>query len=225
MKSRLLIAITMVPLMLASAPLGASKAETRERLEAAATAFQEIMATPDKGIPEDLLRKASCAVLVPGMKKGAFIVGAHYGRGFLLCRKDDGGWSSPAGVKIEGGSVGFQIGGSETDVFMLVMNDRGIDKLLSNKFTLGGDAAVAAGPVGRQSRADTDAAMRAEILSWSRSRGVFAGVSLQGASLREDDEANTDMYDRPLKNREVIFGTVAPPSGAEKLEALLGRYK
>src|SRR5215831_7690627 len=135
---------------------------------------------PDKGIPQDLLEKAHCVVIVPGLKKGAFIVGGKYGKGYLSCRKRSGaGWSAPGTVRIEGGSIGFQIGGSETDVIMLVMNERGADRLLSSKFTLGGAGEVAAGPVGRPATAETDAYMRAEILSWSRDRGIFAGVSLQ----------------------------------------------
>jgi lipid-binding SYLF domain-containing protein len=209
--------------VLFAAPRPAS-AQAADRLEAAADAFEEIMAVADKSIPEDLLKKAACAVFVPGLKKGAFIVGANYGRGFVLCRRDAGGWSAPAGVRVEGGSVGFQIGGSETDVFMLVMNERGADKLLSTKFTIGGDAAAAAGPVGRQTTAQTDAAMRAEILSWSRSRGVFAGISLQGATLRDDEKANEEMYGRTLKNREIVRGTIEPPAGAARLMTLLGRY-
>jgi lipid-binding SYLF domain-containing protein len=202
----------------------ASWAQAADRLESAAIAFEEILQVPDNTIPTDLLRKAACLVLVPGMKKGAFIVGANYGRGFVLCRKDGGRWSAPAGVRVEGGSVGFQIGGSETDVFMLVMNERGAEKLLSSRFTLGGDAAVAAGPVGRQTTAQTDAAMRAEILSWSRSRGVFAGVSLQGATLRDDEAANQEMYGRAYKNREIVRGKVEAPASAERLMTLLAKH-
>src|SRR5882672_5917257 len=158
--------------------------DTTKRLNAAADVLEEIMAAPDKGIPQDLLDKAACAVVVPNVKKGAFIVGAKYGRGFIVCRKKSGrGWSAPGGVKVEGGSVGFQIGGSETDVIMLVMNERAIDKLLSSKFTIGADASVAAGPVGRTSSAATDAQLHADILTYSRSRGLFAGVSLEGATL------------------------------------------
>lgn len=197
--------------------------ETAERLDTAATAFEEIMGTADKAIPVDLLRKAHCLVLVPGLKKGAFIVGAKYGRGFIACRRD-GGWSAPAGVRVEGGSIGFQIGGSETDVVMAVMNQRGVDRLLSSQFTLGGDASVAAGPVGRSATAQTDAKMTAEILSWSRSRGVFAGVSLQGATLRQDDEANQAMYGRALSNRDIVKGGTKPPDSARRLLELLARY-
>jgi lipid-binding SYLF domain-containing protein len=200
------------------------RADAKERLEESAIMFEEIMQVPDKAIPVDLIDKSSCAVIVPGLKKGAFIVGANYGRGFLVCRRESGGWSAPAGVRIEGGSVGFQIGGSETDVFMLVMNDRGVDKLLGNQFTVGADATVAAGPVGRQTTAQTDAAMRAEILSWSRSRGVFAGVSLQGATLRDDEDTNQEMYGKPFRNREIVFGTISAPPAADKLMKLLARY-
>jgi lipid-binding SYLF domain-containing protein len=215
------VAFLMAAAMLAGPVLAAD--ETAERLDTAAAAFEEIMGTADKAIPLDLLRKAHCLVLVPGLKKGAFIVGAKYGRGFIVCRQD-GGWSAPAGVRVEGGSIGFQIGGSETDVVMAVMNQRGVDRLLSSQFTLGGDASVAAGPVGRTATAQTDAKMTAEILSWSRSRGVFAGVSLQGATLRQDDEANRDMYGRVLSNREIVKGGTRPPQSAGRLLDLLGRY-
>jgi lipid-binding SYLF domain-containing protein len=182
------------------------------------------MATPDKGIPQDLLDKAACAVIVPNVKKGAFIVGAKYGRGFIVCRKANRGWSAPAGVKVEGGSVGFQIGGSETDVVMLLMNQSAIDKLLSSKFTIGGDASVAAGPVGRSSSAETDAQLHAELLTYSRSRGLFAGVSLQGATLRPDDDANKDMYGKTMSNQDVVLGTRQPPPNAARLIAALNRH-
>jgi SH3 domain-containing YSC84-like protein 1 len=202
-----------------------ASAQVTERLESAALAFEEIMETPDRSVPSDLLAKAECLVLVPGVKKGAFIVGAKYGRGFVSCRRGaDRGWSAPAGVRIEGGSVGFQIGGSETDVFMLVMNKRGVDRLLSSKFTLGADAAVAAGPVGRQTSAETDARLTAEILSWSRSRGVFAGVALNGATLRDDPQANRDLYGRRLSNRDILQGDLTPPPHAEPLMAQLAKY-
>ena len=153
----------------------AADADAPQRLQAAASAFTEVMGTPDKAIPQDLLAKAQCIVVVPGLKKGAFIIGAKYGKGFVSCRKKGGlGWSAPGAVRVEGGSFGFQIGGAETDAFMLVMNRAGMNRLLSTKFTLGGDASVAAGPVGRDSQAETDAAMTAEILTWSRQRGLFA---------------------------------------------------
>jgi SH3 domain-containing YSC84-like protein 1 len=199
--------------------------ETANRLNAAADVLSEIMGTPDKGIPKDLLDKSACAVIVPSVKKGAFIVGAKYGRGFIMCRNKGGsGWSAPGGVIIEGGSVGFQIGGSSTDVVMLVMNDGGIDKLLSSKFTLGGDASVAGGPVGRTTSAETDAQLHAEILTYSRTQGLFAGVSLQGATLRPDDDANKDMYGKEMSNKEVVLGNTTAPRTAARLIADLNRY-
>ena len=167
--------------MAATGLFAASKKEdATKRLDAAAEVFSEITAAPDKGIPQDLLEKAHCVVIVPGMKKGAFIIGAEYGRGFANCRRSGGtGWSAPAAIKIEGGSVGFQIGGAENDVVMLVMNERGARRLMESQFTLGGEGEVAAGPVGRDATAQTDAKLTAEILSWSRTRGVFAGISLR----------------------------------------------
>jgi lipid-binding SYLF domain-containing protein len=201
-------------------------AETpQERLTSAAEVFQEVMATPDKGIPQDLLAKAQCVVVVPGLKKGAFVVGGQYGRGFAECRKDDGfGWGAPGAVRVEGGSVGFQIGGSSTDVVMLVMNKRGMEKLLGDKFTLGADASVAAGPVGRTATAATDVRMDAEILAWSRAKGVFAGISLNGATLRNDADVNAELYGREIDNKEVLSGAVEPPAAAQALRAALDKY-
>jgi lipid-binding SYLF domain-containing protein len=164
-------------------------------------------------------------VIVPGLKKGAFIVGGKYGKGFVSCRKPGGqGWTGPAAIRIEGGSIGLQIGGSETDVVMLIMNPRGMQKLMSSKFTLGGEGEVAAGPVGRNATAQTDAFMRAEILSWSRSRGVFAGVSLTGATLREDTEDNQELYGKPYENKQILSGSVPLPGPASKLVSLLNKY-
>jgi lipid-binding SYLF domain-containing protein len=184
-------------------------------LEAAASVFSEIMATPDKGIPQDLLEKAHCIVIVPELKTAAFIVGGKYGKGYMSCRNKGGvGWSAPATVRIEGGSVGFQIGGSETDLIMLVMSKRGAEKLLESKFTLGAEGSVAAGPVGRTATAQTDAQMHAEILSWSRTQGLFAGLALEGATLREDLDDNNTLYGKRLDNRDIITnGRAAPKSG------------
>ena len=196
-----------------------------DRLNDAADMMTEIMAAPDKGIPQDLLEKAQCIVLVPGVKGGAFIFGGKYGKGFMLCRKESGvGWSAPASIRVEGGSFGFQIGVSETDVVMLVMNESGAKKLLSSKFTLGADASVAAGPVGRTSSADTDAQMHAEILTWSRSRGVFAGIALQGATLRPDEDWNKELYGKAVSNRDVVMGSTPPPASASKLLSTLNKY-
>jgi lipid-binding SYLF domain-containing protein len=196
-----------------------------DRLVDAADMMTDIMSAPDKGIPQDLLEKAQCIVVVPGVKKGAFIVGAKYGKGFMLCRKESGvGWSAPAAIRVEGGSFGFQIGVSDTDVVMLVMNKNGVQKLLQSKFTLGADASVAGGPVGRDSSAETDAQLHAEMLTWSRSRGAFAGLSLQGATLRPDDDWNKEMYGKVMANRDIVMGEVAPPPAASKLLALLNKY-
>ena len=197
--------------------------DARERLDAAADTMTEIMSAPDKGIPQDLLRKAECLV-VPGVKKAAFIVGAKYGKGFMLCRRAGGGWSAPAAVRVEGGSVGFQIGGSETDVVFLVMNQGGVKKLLQSKFTIGADANAALGPVGRDSSAETDAQMHAEILTYSRSRGIFAGVSLQGATLRPDEDWNKELYSKPISNRDIVLGDTPIPDSATRLINVLNKY-
>jgi lipid-binding SYLF domain-containing protein len=196
------------------------------RLKTSSDVLTEIMSAPDSGIPQELLEKSQCIVIVPGLKKAAFIVGGKYGRGFISCRSNAGpGWSSPAGVKVEGGSFGFQIGGSETDVVMLVMNKRGSEKLLSSKFTLGADASVAAGPVGRSSAADTDLKLQAEILTYSRSRGVFAGIALNGATLRPDKESNTELYGAGVTNRQIVMGSKKrSPVAAAELTANLNKY-
>lgn len=210
---------------LAISPLLAKDNEPAKRLEEAAAVFGELMATPDKGIPQDMLGNAHCIVIVPGLKTAAFIGGGKYGKGYLSCRNKNGiGWSAPGTVRIEGGSVGFQIGGSETDVVLLVMNESGMNRLLSSKFTLGGGASVAAGPVGRTAKAETDALLTAEILSWSRSRGVFAGISLDGSTLRQDLDGNRELYGEELTNREIIEKKVAPPGVAKDLVSLLTKY-
>ncbi len=216
--------LLLLVLMTAAALFGADKKEPVQRLDEAAAVFKEIMDTPDKSIPQDLLDKAYCIVIVPGLKKGAFIVGGKYGKGYLSCRKQGGsGWSAPGTVRVEGGSVGFQIGGSESDVIMLVMNERGAEKLLSSKFTVGGEGTAAAGPVGREATAQTDAYMRAEILSWSRARGLFAGISLQGATLRQDLDDNGVLYGKKLTNKEIV-ASAAVPKSAQGLIALLNKY-
>jgi len=210
---------------LAIAPMLAKDSEPVKRLDEASAVFSEIMATPDKGIPQDMLANAHCIVIVPGLKTGAFLVGGKYGKGYLSCRSKSGpGWSAPGTVRIEGGSVGFQIGGSQTDLIMLVMNERGADKLLSSKFTLGAEGSVAAGPVGRTATAQTDAQMHAEILSWSRSQGLFAGLALEGATLRQDLDDNATLYGSKLENRTIVSTNVPTPKAAAKLIALLNKY-
>ena len=218
------LALTVSLFSLASGLLLADKA-TDERLAEAAKAFGEIMSVPDKGIPDSVLNKAECVVVVPGMKKGGFIVGGSYGRGSVSCRtKDKTGWGAPAMVELGGGSVGFQIGAEATDVVMLIMNREGIDSLLKDKFTLGGDASVAAGPVGRDASAETDAAMKAKILSYSRSRGVFGGVSLQGTTLHQDEGAIKAVYGKQLNASDILGGGVATPAAAMPLEQVLTKY-
>lgn len=212
-------------LLVSATMWGADQPKAAERLSDAASVLSEVMASPDKGIPQDLLGKAECVVVVPGMKKAAFVVGAEYGRGFTECRKSDGiGWTAPAAVRMEGGSVGFQIGGSDTDLILLIMNKTGMQHLLGDKFTLGADASLAAGPVGRTASADTDAAMHAEILAWSRARGLFAGVALKGATLRPDVDRNAELYGRKMNNREILMGSVTAPPAGDALAAELNKY-
>lgn len=211
---------------LALAPLLSAASDGAKRLNAAADVFHEVMSAPDKGIPAELLENAHCIVIVPSLKTAAFVFGAKYGKGYLSCRsKNNTGWSAPGTVRVEGGSFGFQIGGSETDVVMLVMNDEGEGKLLSSKFTLGAEGSVAAGPVGRTATAQTDAQLHAEILSWSRSQGLFAGIALEGATLRQDLNDNAELYGgRKLENREIVTQHVRPPRSASRLLALLNKY-
>jgi lipid-binding SYLF domain-containing protein len=206
-------------------PLLAKDPEPAKRLDAAAAVFSEVMAAPDKGIPQELLEHANCIVIVPDLKTGAFIVGGKYGKGYLSCRNKVGpGWSAPGTVRIEGGSVGFQLGGSSTDLIMLVMNARGADKLLSSKFTLGAEGSVAAGPVGRTATAQTDAQLHADILSWSRSQGLFAGLALEGATLRQDLDDNATLYGKKLENRDIVSNKRRVPAAATMLINLLNKY-
>ena len=210
---------------LAVTPLIAADRDPIKRLDDAATVFSEVMTAHDKRIPAELLTNAHCIVIVPGLKTGAFLVGGKYGKGYLSCRSRTGpGWSAPGTVRIEGGSFGLQIGGSQTDLIMLVMNQRGADKLLSSKFTLGAEGSVAAGPVGRTATAQTDAQMHAEILSWSRSQGLFAGLALEGATLRQDLDDNAAIYGRKLQNRHIVTTSVRVPNSAAKLIGLLNKY-
>jgi lipid-binding SYLF domain-containing protein len=207
----------------ASFGVSPAQAQTVARMENAVAVFDEVMSMGDRAIPIDLLKKAQCVAIVPGLKKGAFVVGAKYGRGFVSCRTGTG-WSAPAGIRVEGGSIGFQIGGTEVDVVLAIMNKRGVERLLSNRFTLGADASVAAGPVGRAAAAQTDAAMTAEILSWSRSRGMFAGVALEGATLRGDADANLDLYGQRLDTRQILTEDRPVPPAAQTLIGRLSKY-
>jgi lipid-binding SYLF domain-containing protein len=214
------IAIGIVPLVAAD-----EKTKNSERLEDAATLISEVMDTPDKSIPQDLLDKSHCVVVVPGLKKGAILVGGKYGRGFALCRAEGGtGWGPPAAIRIEGGSVGLQLGFSSSDVILLVMNERGMKRLTTSKFTIGAEATAAAGPVGRNATAQTDAMMTAEILSWSRSKGLFGGVSLDGATLRNDLDENKIMYGQKWDSKQILGSGAKPPEAASKLIAGLNKY-
>jgi SH3 domain-containing YSC84-like protein 1 len=188
-----------------------SKAE--DRIQAAATVLNEIESAPDTGIPEEVLGSAECVAVVPSLLKGGFIVAANYGRGVASCRTDKG-WSAPAFLFTSGGSVGFQIGGQAIDLVMLIMNKDGAEKLLSSKFKLGADASVAAGPVGRHAAADTDWKMRAQVLTYSRARGVFAGISLAGAVIKQDKDATREFYGRMVPFRTSLTGKVEAPHGA-----------
>jgi SH3 domain-containing YSC84-like protein 1 len=194
-----------------------------KHIRESAAVLNEIMGAKDNGIPEDLLQKAQCVGVVPNLKRAGFIVGAKYGKGIVTCRASNG-WSAPEFVRIEGGSVGLQIGAGETDVVFIVMNERGMDKLMKDKFTVGGDASVMAGPVGRSAQAQTDAAMHAEILAYSRSRGVFAGIALDGATLRPDSDENRTMYGSNATPQQILRGQVQPPASAEPLYSELNRY-
>jgi SH3 domain-containing YSC84-like protein 1 len=193
------------------------------RTQRAGQVFKEIMDTPDKGIPHDLLESAKCIAIIPGDKKFAFIFGGSYGRGLVACRTARG-WSAPLFIAIDGGSVGYQIGGSSTDIVMLFMNDHAVHSLLSDKFKLGAEASVAAGPVGRSAAAATDLKLSAEILSYSRSKGVFAGVSLDGAVVQADQSGDEALYGTKVDRRQILDGTVRIPESAKNLMHELHAY-
>src|SRR6202041_2989350 len=209
--------------LLAAATASADNKE-QKRLENSGAVMQEIMNVPDN-IPQDVMEKAECVIVFPSVLKAAFVVGASYGRGAMVCRTGErfrGPWGAPAMFALEGGSVGFQIGGQATDLVLLVMNERGADSILSSKVKLGGDASVAAGPVGRDASADTDAYMRSEILSYSRTRGLFAGISLEGSTIRPDNGDNRRIYGREIPARDIVLsGVVAAPPAAEQLISTL----
>lgn len=199
----------------------------QKRLENSGVVMQEIMNIPDN-IPQEVMEKAECVIVFPSVLKAAFVVGASYGRGAMVCRtgKDfRGPWGAPAMYALEGGSIGFQIGGEATDLVLLIMNERGASSILDSKVKLGGDASVAAGPVGRDAAANTDAYMRAEVLSYSRARGLFAGISLEGSTLRPDDDATADVYGRKLTAREIVLGgNVQVPASGRHLVAVLQKH-
>ena len=198
--------------------------DAKDRITDASKVFGEIMAAEDSRVPEWVLERAHCMVIIPSAKQGAFIVGAKYGKGVTLCRREGGGWSAPSATQIEGGSFGFQAGGGEVDYILAIMNAEGKEKLLKNEFTLGAEAGVMAGPIGRAAKAETDAQMRAKILSYSRSRGVFAGIALQGGTLRDDQSDNKAVYGREMTAQEILSGKVPAPAEARELIAQLSKY-
>jgi lipid-binding SYLF domain-containing protein len=207
-----------VVVCLCAAAFAADEAEKKDskatdRVQAAATVLDEIQSAPDTGIPEDVLGSADCVAVVPSMLKAGFIFGARYGRGVASCRTAKG-WSAPAFFAIEGGSFGLQIGGQAVDLVMLIMNQEGMKSLLSSKFKLGADASVAAGPVGRHAAADTDWKLRAQVLSYSRARGLFAGLELSGAAIRQDKDSTREFYDRMVPFKTSLTGEIAAPAGA-----------
>jgi lipid-binding SYLF domain-containing protein len=218
-----LLILSTVALFTAPFAVASDRDDDVARTEKAALVFRQIMDTPDKGIPDDLLNKAKCIAIVPGDKKFAFIFGGSYGRGVATCRTATG-WSAPMFVAIDGGSVGYQIGGSSTDLVMLFMNDHALQSLLGDKFKLGADASVAAGPVGRKTSAATDLKLNAEILSYSRSKGLFAGVSLDGAVMQADRSGDHSMYGHDVDRHQILDGSIPAPASARGLLHELDRY-
>ena len=205
--------------------LADTRSDVVHRIQTAEDVLHEIMQTPDKGIPSEIFEKAKCVGIVPDLKRAGFIVGAKYGKGIVTCRThEDAGWSAPSTIIIEGGNIGFQIGAGETDLVFTIMNSRGENHLMQDKFTVGGEAEAMVGPVGRDAQALTDAEMNAEILSWSRSRGIFAGVSLDGASLRADNDDNEALYGSRVTQQQILHGSVRRPATASRLYSELNRY-
>jgi SH3 domain-containing YSC84-like protein 1 len=217
MKKLLLLAVIVSLCVFAFCPAFADDqgkdSKAVDRVQAAATVLDEIQSAPDAGIPENILRRSECVAVVPSMLKGGFIFGAKYGRGIASCRTPKG-WSAPAFFTIEGGSFGFQIGGQAVDLVLLIMNKDGMQHLLSSQFSLGADASVAAGPVGREAEGDTDWKMRAEVLTYSRARGVFAGVSLNGAVVKQDKNSTREFYGHMVTTKASLLGEVEPPAPA-----------
>ena len=220
-KNVLIVSVAGLGLVLPA--LASDREDDISRIEKATLVFQEIMRTPDQGIPQELLETAKCIAIIPGDVKFAFIFGGSYGRGLATCRTGHG-WSAPMFVAIEGGSVGYQIGGSSTDLVMLFMNDHALRSLLSDKFKLGADASVAAGPVGRHAAAGTDIKLNAEILTYSRSKGAFAGVSFDGAVVQADKSGDQAMYGHDVNRHEILSGKVAVPRPARSLLEELAKY-
>jgi lipid-binding SYLF domain-containing protein len=204
---------------------GSAELKLVVRLDQSAAVIDEIMSSPDKGIPHEILDRAICVVVLPGVQDYSLVVGAEWGSGFVSCRNKNGvGWTAPGTVSLRGGSFGLQIGTRETNMLLLVMNRSAESKLLSNDFTIGADASAAAGPVGRSVGAATNAVFKAEILSWSQASGLFAGVALEGSTVRQDESALQVLYGREITNREVVLGQKKTPKDAQRLIRVLDRY-
>jgi lipid-binding SYLF domain-containing protein len=219
--------ITLLFMLVLSVSLVRARTKEAGRLEASARVFQEIMDAPDRGIPTDLLERSECIAIIPSMKKGGFIFGGRYGKGVVSCRQNEGQgpWGPPAMIALKGGSFGLQIGGAAVDVVMLVMDREGVNSLLKSKFTLGGDASVAGGPVGRSGTAQTDAYLKAKILSYSRSRGVFAGLELKGAVVQQDRDGNQNLYGKVVGAKDLLMFAQEPvPAEAQPLIQVLTKY-
>lgn len=219
---KILIALLMM-VTWAPAWAGDGKKDEVERLVEAGTVLNEIMAAPDNGIPGEILERAKCVAVVPSLLRAGFVFGGSYGKGVATCRTDSG-WSAPAFFRIEGGSVGLQIGGQAVDLVMVIMNERGMRALLQSKFKLGADASVAAGPVGRHAEGMTDWKMRAQVLTYSRARGVFAGISLNGAVIRQDKGDTRNFYGRMVRFKTILSGAVAAPEGSEPFLSAVRHY-
>jgi lipid-binding SYLF domain-containing protein len=209
------LAVFVVLMMAASLAFADAKSDSTERLQNAATVLNEVMAAPDKGIPAEVFDGAKCIVVIPHMVKGGFVFGGKHGRGVATCRTKSGGWSAPAFVSIGGGNWGLQIGVQGVDLIMMVMNDKGAQALLANKFQLGGDASVAAGPVGRHASANTDWKADTAVLSYSRTKGVFAGLTLEGSIVQQDDDSTIAIYGKKIDQKAILDGGVPAPAVAE----------
>ena len=222
MKMFLSFSLALVASATALAGPGPKRSDEVQRLNRATEVFSEIMKTPDRGVPQDLLDKAACIAIVPGLKKGGLGLGGRYGKGVVMCRQGNGSWSAPSFMTVEGGSVGLQIGFQQIDLVMLVMNREGMEKLVGDKFTVGADASAAAGPVGRQASAETNIRMDAQILTYSRAKGLFAGVTLNGAVVKQDKDDNRDFYGKEMDARAILFGESVPmPREARALASAL----
>ncbi len=222
-KTPILAVLTVAVFASTMAVAAEEPSEQVKRMDAAATVLDEIMGTPDKGIPEELLDSAKCVAVIPSMVKIGFVFGGRHGRGIATCRTATG-WSAPAPFSVTGGSWGLQIGGEAVDVVMLVMNDQGMEKMLSSKFKIGADASAAAGPVGRHVEGETDWKMRAEVLTYSRARGAFAGLTVNGASITQDKDGTRILYGRMIPSAEILKGKVKPPEGSHQFLATVRKY-